>query len=273
MKRKHQLAWLAFLLLYLVMFHAQPVIAGDYIIGEGDRLQVSVWGIDRLNFEVKVRPDGMITVPGLGDVSASGRRPEDLKVELTEKLKELVKNPIVTVTVTDITNTKVFIFGNGTKPGIFDVTRKTTLLQILVSLAEVRAADLRRAYVLRNKVKIKEDFYNLFVNGNIADDIQIEANDAIFIPAHDDRSIYVMGGVNSPKAIYYRDGISVIEAILEAGGFTKFANQNDITIIRKENNKEIKIPVKVEKLLEKADFSQNVKVLPGDFVVVAESIF
>jgi polysaccharide export outer membrane protein len=82
-----------------------------------------------------------------------------------------------------------------------------------------------------------------------------------------------MGGVNTPKAIEYRDGISVMEVILEAGGFTKFASQNDITIIRKENGKEISMPVKAKKLVKDNDLSQNIKLKPGDFVVVEESIF
>lgn len=256
-----------------VMMAISLAQAGDYIIGEGDKLQISVWGVDRLNFEVKVRPDGMITVPGLGDVSAGGLKPEDLKKELTVLLKELVKNPIVTVTVIDITNTKVFIFGNGTKPGIYDTNRKTTLLQILCTLSDIKNADLRRAYLLRNKVKIKKDFHGLFINGDITEDVPIEANDALFIPAYHDKSIYIMGGINTPKAIEYRDGISVMEVILESGGFSKFANQNDITIIRKENGKEISIPVKAEKLIKNADLSQNIKLKPGDFVVVMESIF
>ncbi len=265
-----QLLAVTALILLMAVSWAQ---AGDYIIGEGDKLQISVWGVDRLNFEVKVRPDGMITVPGLGDVIASGLKPEELKKELTERLKELVKNPIVTVTVSDITNTKVFIFGNGTKSGIYDTTRKTTLLQILCTLSDIKNADLKRAYLLRHNVKIKEDFHALFIKGDIAEDVPIEANDALFIPAYNDRSVYVMGGVNLPKAIEFRDGITVMEAILESGGFTKFANQNDVNIIRKENGKETSILIKAGKLLNNADLSQNVKLKPGDFVVVMESIF
>lgn len=270
---KFSIKWFA-VVVALFMFYAVPLACGgDYIIGEGDKLQISVWGVASLNFEVKVRPDGMITVPGLGDVSASGRKPEELTAELTEKLKVLVKNPIVTVTVADITNTKVFIFGSGTKPGVYDITRRTTLLQILCSLSEIKSADFKKAYLLRNNVKIKEGFYNLFMNGDIAEDVQIEANDAIFIPLHPDKSIYVMGGVNNPKAIDYREGVSVMEVILEAGGFTKFASPNGTTIIRKDNGKEIIIPVKVNKLIKESDLSQNIKLRPGDFVVVEESIF
>lgn len=257
----------------VLLLSVSSVLAGDYIIGEGDKLHVNVWGVDRLNFDVKVRPDGMITIPGVGDVAANGQRPEELRKQLTVLLKDLVKNPIVTVTVSEITNNRVFIFGDGTKAGIYDLNRKTSLLQILCTLNEIRNADLKRAYLLRNNVKIKEGFHSLFITGDITEDMLIEANDAIFIPAYNDRNIYTMGGVNAPKAIAYHEGISVMEVLLQSSGFTKFANQNDISIYRKENGKEIVIPVKVEKLLKEADLSQNIKLKPGDFVVVNESIF
>src|SRR6185369_17668232 len=81
--------------------------AGDYVIGEGDGLDIAVWGVKELTFPVKVRPDGKITVPGLGDVQASGLTPKDMQAALGTKLKELVKNPIVTISVTGITNSKV----------------------------------------------------------------------------------------------------------------------------------------------------------------------
>ena len=247
--------------------------AGDYVIGEGDTLQVAVWGVASLNFGVKVRPDGMITVPGLGEVLASSRRPRDLQQDLTEQLKSLVKNPIVTVTVTDITNTKVFIFGSGAKSVIYDITRKTTLLQILCSLADLKGADLGKAYLLRGKAKVKLGFARLFLSGDVAEDIPIEANDAIFIPSLPDRNVYVVGGVNAPRSVEYREGISVMEVILGAGGFTKFADLNRTKVIRKENGKEITIPVQAKRLIKEGDLSQNVKLEPGDFVVVEESIF
>jgi polysaccharide export outer membrane protein len=248
-------------------------VAGEYVIGEGDTLLISVWGVDRLNFSVKVRPDGKITVPGLGDVTASSFMPRELQKDLTVKLKDLVKNPIVTVTVSEITNSKVYIFGTGIKPGVFDVLRRTTLLQLLCTLSDVKNADLKKAYLLRNGQKVKEDFHNLFIRGEIGEDMVIEANDAVFIPLLQDKSIYVLGEVNVPKAIEYREGMTVMEAILEAGSFTKFASQNDIVIVRKEAGKESRIPVKAKNLLKKADLSQNVKLSPGDFIIVEDSLF
>jgi polysaccharide export outer membrane protein len=279
------------ILLPFLMLILLPALAsaGDYIIGEGDGLDVAVWGNKELNASVKVRPDGMITVPGLGDVKASGVPPRELQQLLGEKLKALVKNPIVTVTVREITNSKVYVFGGGVQSGVHDLNRRTTLLQLLCSIgnavagdgkgggsaagATAKVADYRKAYVTRNGKKVKEDFYKLFVNGDTSEDIVIESNDAIFIPQQADRSVYVLGEVNLPKSIEYREGMTVMEAILESGGFTKFAKQNDTAILRKEGTKDVSIPIKAKDLIKDGDLKQNVRLKPGDYVIVEEGMF
>jgi polysaccharide export outer membrane protein len=246
----------------------------DYTIGEGDTLSISVWGEKDLSLAAaKVRPDGKITTPALGEVKAAGLTPQELQAALTAKLKAIVKNPVVTVIVTEITNNKLYIFGGGIKSGVYPLTQRTTLLQVLCMTENAKNADLKRAYVLRNTKKVKEDFTKLFIDGDTSEDVAVEPNDVIFIPTHADKNIYVMGAVNIPKSIEYREGLTTIEAILDAGGFTKFADQNDTVIYRREGGKEISIPVKIKKLVKDGNLSQNAKLKPGDYVVVKEGIF
>jgi polysaccharide export outer membrane protein len=259
--------------LALLVLLPLSAIAGDYVIGEGDGLDISVWGVKDLTFSVKVRPDGKITVPGLGDISASGQTPAILQFSLSTRLKELVKNPIVTVTVREITNSKVYIFGGGVKAGVHDLSRRTTLLQLLCTIGEIKTADLKKSYLLRNGKKIKEDFYKLFISGETEDEIVLESGDSIFIPLLMDKSVYVLGAVNLPKAIEYRDGMTVMEAILEAGGFTKFAKPNDTQIRRKDAGGEVSIPVLAEDIIKEGNMGQNVKLKPGDYIIVKESMF
>jgi polysaccharide export outer membrane protein len=274
--------------------------AGDYIIGEGDGLDIAVWGVKDLNSTVKVRPDGKITIPGLGDVRASGFTPSSLQNDLADRLKNLVKNPIVTVTVREITNNRVYIFGGGVTPQVQDLNRRTTLLQLLCTIGTLpassgisvlpvlgqtlagggaqptgsgRAPDFKKAYVLRNGKKIKEDFTKLFINGEVSEDIVIESNDAIFIPQLPDRNVYVLGAVTTPRSIEYREGMTVMEAVLECGGFTRFAKQNSTVIYRKDKGKDIAIDVRAKDLMNDADLSQNVKLNPGDYIVIKEGMF
>ncbi len=261
------------LALAMILMVSLPATAGDYVIGEGDGLDIAVWGVKELTFSVKVRPDGKITVPGLGDVSVSGQTPANLQSSLSIKLKELVKNPIVTVTVRDITNSKVYIFGGGVKALVYDLSRRTTLLQLLCTLGEIKTADLKKSYLKRNGKKIKEDFYKLFISGESEEDPMLESGDSLFIPLLMDKSVYVLGAVNMPKTIEYRDGITVMEAILESGGFTKFASQNDTQIIRKEAGSEVSIPVRAKDLIKDGKLGLNIKLKPGDYIIVKESLF
>jgi polysaccharide export outer membrane protein len=256
-----------------LIFITTPALAGDYVIGDGDGLDVAVWGVKELNVSVKVRPDGKITIPGLGDINASGATPRELQKKLGEQLRELVKNPIVTVTVREITNSKVYVFGGGIKAGVYDLNRRTTLLQMLCTIGELKTADLKQAYILRNGKKVKENFHHLFVEGDTREDLVIESNDSIYIPLLTDKNIYVIGAVNTPKFIEYREGLTVMDAILEAGGFNKFAKQNDTTILRKENNRETIIEVKAKDIWSDGNLAQNVKLRPNDYVIVREGMF
>ena len=261
------------IILAMLLFIPFTTWAGDYVIGEGDMLDVAVWGVKELSFPARVRPDGKITVPGLGDVAASGQTPTSLQSSMTVKLKELVKNPIVTVAVTGITNSKVYIFGGGVRSGVFDLLQRSTLLQLLCTLGDVKSADLKKAYLLRKGKKIKEDFHALFIDGDTGDDIQLESGDSIFIPLLLDKSVYVLGAVNSPKSIVFREGMTVMEAILESGGFTKFASQNDTQIRRKEAKTEVSIPIRAKEIIQSGNMAQNLPLKPGDYIIVKESIF
>jgi polysaccharide export outer membrane protein len=285
----------AFLLIFSLFFllTTGTAFAGDYVIGEGDGLDISVWGVKELNVSVKVRPDGKITIPGLGDITASGFTPKGLQSDLAVRLRELVKNPIVTVSVRDITNSKVYIFGGGVQSGVVDLNRRTTLLQLLCEIGSApspaapsggpaaggggtvatKVPDYRKAYVLRNGKKIKENFYKLFVEGDTSEDMVIESNDSVFIPQLPDKNIYVLGAVTTPRSIEYREGMTVMQAILECGGFTKFAKQNNTQVLRKEADKETTIEVKAKDLINDGDLKQNVKLKPGDYVIVNEGMF
>jgi len=275
-----------FCMLLLILYPAASARAADYVIGEGDTLVISVWGEKDLSLTVKVRPDGKIALPALGELRATEMTPKELQADLTIRLRRIVKNPIVTVVVQEFTNNKVYVFGGGVDSGVYSLTQRTTLLQLLCQLGQqnagqrtplftlgVQNADLRNAYIIRNGKMIRQDFHDLFVNGKKSDDIVMEPNDAVFIPSFRDRNVYVMGAVVAPKAIAYRDGMTVVEALLEAGGFTKFAKQNGTVIYRKNGEEDLTIPVRVKDLINDGDLRQNTRLQPGDYVVVNESLF
>jgi len=267
--------------LVLFLMISAVALADDYVIGDGDSLQVAVWGAPELSAGVTVRPDGKITLPGAGDIVASGFTPDQLSKRLSEKLEEFVKKAIVTVTVTGITNNKVYVFGGGvektvqgaTFSGVYFLPGRTTLLKFLCRLGNLQNADLKRTYIVRNGNKLDVNFYDLFVKGDLSKDILLQAEDMIYMPDNELNKIYVMGAVNAPKSIFYREGIRILDAILEAGSFTKFARENDVLILRKGSEKIEEITVKMKNLMKEGDLTQNINLMPGDFVIIKESLF
>ncbi len=286
-----------FLMLCIAVIVSVPVVgsADDYIIGDGDELQISVWGEHQLDAKVTVRPDGKITLPGIGDAEASGFAPMALGQKLAERLESFVKKAIVTVTVAKITNNKIYVFGGGVAPGqsgkeaegagksgstqsfwsagVYDLPGRTTLLKFLTGLGNLRGADLENAYIIRGGNKLDVDFYALFMKAELSKDVALKPDDMIFLPDNSNNKIYVMGAVNAPKAVFYWKGIKILDVILDAGGFTKFASENSVVVMRKDADQKKTINVKVKDLMKEGDLGQNISLLPGDFVIVKEGIF
>ncbi len=271
------------LILFMSFFYSVSLFANQsYVIGDEDVLQISVWGSPELTIQVPVRPDGMITFPPVGDVKASGLTPQELKNFLERELTKYVKaTPIVSVIVTAINSFKVFVTGEGlsrsstgtNSGGAITLRRDTTLLQLLAQLGSFQNADLNNAFLLRGGKKLNIDFYKLIVKGDVSQDIDLRPNDVIFIPDNFEKRIMIAGGVKTPSVIPYREGMTVLDAIISAGGFTEFANPNDVIIIRKEG-KEIKnIEARIKDVLKKGDISSDIPLKPGDRVIVKTSIF
>lgn len=262
-------------LICLLIVLALPAcsLAQDYVIGGGDKLKISVWGEEGLSGEVTVRPDGKITLPAVGDVAAAGLTPAELTKGLTEKLKPFVKTPIVTISVNTITNNKVYVFGGGVASGEYNLDGKTTLLRLMTKLGDLKDADLTRAYIIRGGEKLEVDFYDLFRRGNISKDAEVMADDMIFIPDNTRTKIYVVGEVKDPKYINYKEGLKILDAIIDAGWFTDYAKENKVLILRQTSDKLVEIKVKIKDLTKDGDLTQNVDLQPGDFVIVKETIF
>jgi polysaccharide export outer membrane protein len=107
------------------------VVEGSYLLGPEDVVKISVWKDEHLTQEVVVRPDGMISFPLVGDISAAGRTIEDVRLELVKRLNKFVPNPHVSVLATKILSYKIYVIGRVNKPGEFLVGHYTDVLQAL----------------------------------------------------------------------------------------------------------------------------------------------
>ncbi len=278
-------------LLVVLLAISRSAYAEGYVIGEEDMLQISVWGNPELNVHLPVRPDGMISMPLVGDVKAAGVTPQGLKKNLEKELVGFVKTPVVSVMVTAINSFKVYVFGDGASramtaggaaangaggggasSGQITLRRNTTLLQLLAQLGSLSDVDLKNAYLLRAGKKLDVNFDSLVANGDVSWDAKLESNDVIYLPAGFNSRIRVTGAVRAPGVFPYAGGMTALDAVLVAGGFTEFASQNDVTIVRKSGNAVTNITVKVKDVM-KGNGARNELLKPGDIVTVKTGIF
>ena len=250
----------------------------SYVIGPEDMLQVSVWGNTELNVQIPVRPDGLISVPLVGDIKVEGMTPAQLKEYLEKEYVKFVKTPTVSVVVLAVNSFKIYVIGGGiavnnSSTGVITLKRNTSLLQLLAQLGTLQNADLRGAYILRDKKKLQVDFLKLINNGDITQNVDLKRDDVIFIPSDLTNRIKVVGAVKNPGIFPYVKGMSALDAVLSAGGFTEFASQNGVIVVRQEDGEAKNIEVRLKDVIKGGDASKNIPLKPGDMVSVKSGIF
>ncbi|MBL7048832.1 MAG: polysaccharide biosynthesis/export family protein [Nitrospira sp.] len=271
------------LLTVLLFVFSTSVFAGEYIIGGGDSLNISVWGSPELSLISTVRPDGKISVPALGEIAAAGLTPMELTKLLEKEMTKMVKNPMVTVVLEKITNFKVYIFGRGVLPQEISLSSETTLLQLMSRLGSLSDADLEKAYLARGGKVIKTGFHELLEKGDFSQDFVVQPEDVIFIPDNFKKRISVVGAVKQETTLPYREGLTILDVLLAVGGFNEFAKQSDVLVLRKKDagnivsdlvvtEERVELFINAKELM-KGDLRKNILITPGDIIVVRESIF
>lgn len=102
-----------------------------FLLGPEDVLEISVWKNENLSRIAAIRPDGLISLPIIGDVQAAGITADELAKDISERLKKFVANPAVSVSVKELNSYSIYVMGEVTKPGKFQLKTYTTLLQAI----------------------------------------------------------------------------------------------------------------------------------------------
>lgn len=163
-----------------------------YTIGVDDQVSISVWGNPDLSLEMPVRPDGKISMPLIGDVQAGGLTPEVVAADIKRKLSRYIKNPNVTVILTDLRS---------------------------------------HTYISR---------------------------------------IRVTGAVRTPISIPFRQGMTLLDAVLAAGGLTEFSAPGRTKLYRQIESQTKIYDIDLDAILNDGNLTTNLKLIPGDIVAVPE---
>ena len=108
-----------------------PIPPVGYRLQPGDVLQVVVWKETDLQSEVLIRPDGGVSFPLAGDLQAAGLTTDELRAALEERVRKLIPDAVVTVSVKAPNGNQIFVIGKVNKPGDFPLLRPTDVMQAL----------------------------------------------------------------------------------------------------------------------------------------------
>ena len=266
----------------------------DYHIGPRDVLQLKIFAGGEIQQEVDltVSQAGMVSVPLLGNVKAAGLTLASLEKTVYESLaRDYFVDPQVTITIKGYHSLRYYISGAINKPGLYEMTSRATLLELIAKAGGVKADRGNVAYIMREgssgklnnpgsggqvaeKDPLKVDLLSLLDKGDMSRNLLLQTGDVIYIPLErsldlGESNIYVEGEVNKPGVYAFQPGLNALNACIMAGGFTKYAAANRARIIRKEGDNQKIITINLEDVKKGA--VKDVKLKPGDLIHIPET--
>ncbi|MDP3980268.1 MAG: polysaccharide biosynthesis/export family protein [Chlamydiota bacterium] len=265
-------------IIFLILFlFINPFIyaQNDYQIGPEDVLEITVYEEEDLSLSVRVSPDGYMTYPLLGRIAVRGLSVRDLENKLTELLgKDYLVSPQVTIFVKEYSD--IYVLGEVNKPGPYKLSTRTTIMKaIALAGGFTEFADRNHIEVIRETEKEKDI---LPVDLSFTDpenikqkDISLKPKDVVNVYRLD--NIYVLGQVNKPGEYPLKSGLTVVEAISLAGGFTKIAAKNKVKVIRNIKDEKKTFVVDISDILNSGNQNSDISLKPNDVVMIPESFF
>jgi len=214
---------------------ATPV---NYVLGPGDELQISVYGVQEYIVSVPVSMEGKVTIQYVGQIPVSGMTIE----AATQKIRGAIARVYSTVrsgqsqvgvSLSRIRTIKVTIIGS-VQPGNYSISSLATVYNALfLAGGPSKNGSYRNIELLRNnKVYKKIDIYNFLVNGNQSDNVGLKDNDVIRIPAYTQR-VTVEGEVRRPGIFEMKKGETFQNLLSFTSGFTEFAYTASVNVLQK----------------------------------------
>jgi protein involved in polysaccharide export with SLBB domain len=217
----------------------------NYILGPGDELQISVFGVQEFEDNIPVSVEGKITIQYVGQIAVSG-----ITIEAaTQKIKAAIAKVYstvrsgqsqVSVSLGQIRTIKVTIVG-GKQPGNYSVSSLATVYNALhLAGGPGKNGSYRNIELIRNnKVYRNIDIYKFLVKGDQSDNVNLKENDVIRIPAYSQR-VTVEGEVKRPGVFEMKKGETFSDLLSFASGFNEFAYTASVNILQK-TGKEFKV--------------------------------
>jgi len=260
---------LIFLFLIVGICFKGVSLSQEYIVGEGDILEIKVYDNKELDTTVRVGGDGIISMPLLGPIRVGGKDVATIGSYIESLLADgYLVSPQVNVFVTEYRSKKVTILGQVNTPGLYELQGSITLLE-LISKAGGLTEDAGGMITIKRKIHnekderkdINIDIASLIEQGDASLNISIQDGDSIYVAKAG--VFFITGEVKKPGSYKYEENSTVLKAITLAGGLTDHGAAGRIGIIRKIDGREV--------LLKNVEMDEEV--LEEDVIVVPETYF
>jgi polysaccharide export outer membrane protein len=229
----------------------------EYKLGPGDLLEIEVLGDIATRARTVVGPDGKIYFYILPGIDVWGLTLPQTREKIVEELKKLVREPQpISISLVTAESQRIWVLGRLNKPGVYTMTGPMTLLEAissaggpapnstsaalggLVNASTSRggsdeAADLSRAFVIRQGRLLRVDFQKLLREGDMSQNIYLQPDDFVYLPSSTVGSVHVLGAVQTPRAVEFINRLTVVQAVAQAGGtVVREAYPQQIAIVR-----------------------------------------
>jgi polysaccharide biosynthesis/export protein len=239
----------------------------DYLLGPGDSVKVSVYEQPDLTTETRISEAGTISFPLLGQVVIGGGTTAAAENAIAKELKDqkLVKQPHVSVAVTQYRSQQISVLGQVNKPGKYSIEATSTLADLLALAGGVAPTGADTATLIRQgpggAAKKEIDLLALLQAGDFSKNLEVRNGDVIYVPRAP--QFYIYGEVQRPGAYRLERNMTVMQGLSVGGGLTPRGTERGITVKRRGGNGEPKA----------VDLKLTDMLAPDDVVVVKESLF
>ena len=251
-----------YLVLGLLFTYSTILAANDYLLGEGDVIEITVIDQSDLKLVKTLNAAGEIRFPYAGVISLLNKTEFQAESLLEEKLSRsnYVKSPQVTVGIIEHRSSLAYVDGLVANPGEYPIIGLVTIQQLVARAGGLsKGASAEISFYREGQATKKIDLYNIYnTNSKQSAEIYVKSGDRILVTPVP--VFYTYGAVEQPGRYDYENGMTVYQALSISEGLTEDASERNITIIRGADGQTI-------------DASLTDKIQPNDVIKVRKSRF
>ncbi|OQY73244.1 MAG: hypothetical protein B6D44_07700, partial [Ignavibacteriales bacterium UTCHB2] len=204
----------------------------DYLVGPGDKIFISISGVEERNFNLLINHEGYLYIPRVGVVDLRNKKLSEAKEIIKSKLNTNFRNVDIYIALADVRKIKVSLIGNVVKPSNYILTSNSRVLDLIKTSPGLKStSDIRNIKIInRNNDTVSIDFLSFLRLGKIENNPYLKDGDVVIIDKVD-KTVFISGQVKYPATYEFREGESVYDFIQLAGGLKYKARTDSIEVV------------------------------------------